>query len=155
MRSQHKSNKAGALFQEHDMNAERGQTQLITCIESTMTMSELYSTPPIGMYRRLDNAWYKCSLIVKEANTPIGGGLPGLGSWSMNQLVFRVDFIGGDGAVDPQMSDKWVTGSTMKDMITPRGRGQKPKPKFAYDHTSLTGPSIRNSASQFRMTLNL
>ena len=155
LRNEHRFNKAGAPFHEHDMNAADDRTQLIIAIEGTMTVSQLYSHPPIGIYGRLGVTSYKCSFIIKEARAPIGGGLSQVGTWSMTQMVFRVNFVGPNGEIDPIMRDKWVTGSVMKDLITPRGHGQRPKPKFAYDHTTSTGPSIRNSARQFEMPLSV
>ena len=106
----------------------------------------MYSELPVGIYGSLQVGRYRSSFIIKEARAPTGGGLGG-GVWSMSQIVFKVDFVGTDGTVDAQMRDKWVTGSVMKDMITPRGQIQKPLPKFAYDHTVMTGPSIRQTMS--------
>ena len=153
-RDEHKTNLSGGPFQEHDNNPLGGRNMLITTIESTMTMSEMYSEPPVGIYSELTGAWYRSSFIIKEARAPTGGGLGG-GVWSMSQIVFRVDFIAKDGTVDANMRDRWVTGLVMKDMITPRGRSQKPLPKFAYDHASMTGPSIRQTMSLSQMSLPL
>ena len=125
---------------------------LITAIEATMTVSALYNVPPVGVYSTLAARWFNCSFILKETQAPEGGGMAGVGAWSVSQLVFKVDFIGPDGVADAQMKGKWVTGSVMKDMITPRGCSAKPKPKFAYDHTVLSGPSFWHSGVLSQMS---
>ena len=138
-RDKHKTNANGHPFQEYDMNSPASRTMLITIIESSMTIADNSAELPRGVYSSLDAGWYKCSFIIKEARAPVGGG------WSLTQIVFRLNFIGSDGNEDPQRQDKWVTGPVMKDMITPKGHGNKPKPKFAYDHTVLTGPCVRHT----------
>jgi hypothetical protein len=150
----HKTNASGVPFLEHDMNAAEDRTVLTSTIESTMTMSGTYNDPPVGTFSELTAAWHKASFIIKEARPPAGGGLGG-GVWSMSQIVFRVDFIAKDGTVDAIMQNKWVTGSVMMAMITPRGLSKKPLPKFAYDHTSMTGPSIRQTMSLSQQIMSL
>jgi hypothetical protein len=73
----------------------------------------------------------------------------GINKWLWPYMVIVVcnelNFLGSDANEDAQRRDKWVTGSVTNDMITPRGRGQKTKPKFADDHTVLTGPSVQHN----------
>ena len=109
------------------MNTVDGRTLLITAIEATMTVSALYNVPPVGVYSTRAARSFSCSFILKETQSPEGVGMAGGGAWSVSQLVFKVDCIGLDGVVDAQMKGKWLTGSVMKDMITPRGRSAKQK----------------------------
>jgi len=150
---EHKTNAEGLPFLEHDMNVAADRTVLISTIESTMTMSGTYTAPPVGIFSELTAKWHKASFIIKEARPPAGGG-PGGVVWSMTQIVFRVDFIAKDGTVDAIMQNKWVTGSVMMAMISRKGLSKKPLPKFAYDHTSMTGPSIRQSMSLSQQTMS-
>ena len=63
----HKVNTSDAPFQEHNMNIEGGQTPRITAMETTLTMSKLYSKLPTEIYGSLEFSRYKLSFILKEA----------------------------------------------------------------------------------------
>ena len=69
--------------------------------------------------------------------------LVGMGRLSIKQIVFNVDLMGVGGEVDKKIQEAWVTGAMLGKIICATGRGQKPKQKFAYDHTSVCGSSIR------------
>ena len=58
-REEHKTNKSGPPFQEHDMNPPGVCDIFIAYIESTMIMSEMFNRPPAGMYGLLNNKWYR------------------------------------------------------------------------------------------------
>ena len=139
-RDKHNTDANGPPFQEYDMNSPASRTMLITIIESSMTIADNSANLPRGVYSSLDVVWYKCSFIIKEAHAPLEGG------WSLTQIVFRVNYIGID-KEDAHKRDKWVTGTIMKDMITPQGHGHKPKPNFGFDRTVLTAQSVRNILS--------
>ena len=72
-----------------------------------------------------------------------------MGTLSMSQFIFKVSLIGCGGELDKRMQGVWVSDSVRSDMICAKGHGQKPKPKFAYDHISGFGPYVRHTGVIF------
>jgi hypothetical protein len=142
-RADHRKNNGGVPFPEYDMNNPEDRDKLIEVIEKNMTLSRLYDVKPVGVFGQLGVSEYKRSFIIKEAIAPSDGDHLGTTHVSMRSLSYRVQLIGPDGEVDVKMKSAWVTGAVMYDMIGAAGKGLKPKPKFAYDHSSASGPSVR------------
>ena len=65
-----------------------------------MPVAALCSVPLLGVCITLEARWCSCLFMLKDTQAPEGGGLGGVGAWSVSQLVFKVDLIGPDGVSD-------------------------------------------------------